>query len=207
MKKAIELLTYWEQFHVETQSDNMQDFAQWLHHQGKKGQPEINTDQEGVNRGGLDTKTAYLLGGLFNFINKWMKLTFRDIPIVSFEDFGILKTIEAMGTPTKKMIVESFVMEPSTCFEVLKRMKRDGLIEDFADEQDKRVHRVSLTETGKNITDISTRKMTALASLLVGNLSEMEKKNLLPVLDKLNRFHDKLHAEKSREEIIDRFKL
>lgn len=207
MEKIIALLQYWDQYLMQGKPEDLANFGEWLYEEETKKKPEFMTDEAEVNAAGTDVKTAYLLAGLLNFVEVWLKLAFRELPLMSMLDFGIIKTIEAEGTPTKKRITTSLTMEPSTCFEALKRMKRDGLIEDFVDTEDKRVRRVRLTEAGRQVADVSSHKMTALARLLVGDLTEDEKRRLMPVLSRLNNFHQQLYDQHDKQDIIRRYLL
>lgn len=98
---------------------------------------------------GVEAILGYHLGLLLSYTEAWVKLAFRDLPITGFGDFGVLKFIEQARQPTKNAVAESMVMEPSTCFEILKRLQKKGLIKESPDPHDKRAKRVSLTDQGK----------------------------------------------------------
>lgn len=168
---------------------------------------EYLTDEEEVNEAGLDVMASYVLGGLTNYVEAWVKLTYQDLPLLSLGDFGIIKTVEFAKNPTKKMIADSVIMERSTCIESIKRLIDKGLLSEETDEKDRRMKRVRLTPYGEEIVQLLYERMRSLGKLLVGNLNEVEKKSLLPPLKKLLDFHEHLYRHKDRQKIKELYKL
>jgi DNA-binding MarR family transcriptional regulator len=62
--------------------------------------------------------------------------------------FTLLSQINSSGNPSLKLLAEKMVMDLSALGHTLKPLIRDGLVELFPDEKDKRVKRVRLTELG-----------------------------------------------------------
>ncbi|MEM6634121.1 MAG: MarR family winged helix-turn-helix transcriptional regulator, partial [Bacteroidota bacterium] len=181
-------------------------FGEWLKQKYADSQ-EYLTEEEEINRIGVDVMTSYLIGGLTGYLETWLKLAYQDLPIVSLGDFGIIKAVEHHQNPTKKMIADSLIMERTTCMESIKRMVKEGLLTEETDSKDRRMKRVRLTPKGREMSMLLNKKMSALSTLLVGNLDELEKKSLIPILKKLNKFHEFLYREKSREEVKERYYL
>jgi DNA-binding MarR family transcriptional regulator len=63
--------------------------------------------------------------------------------------FTLLSQIDASNEPSLKLLAQAMVMDLSALGHTLKPLIRDGFVELFPDEKDKRVKRVRLTETGK----------------------------------------------------------
>jgi DNA-binding MarR family transcriptional regulator len=62
--------------------------------------------------------------------------------------FSLLSQIRLDGQPTLKSLAETMVMDLSALGHTLKPLTRDGLVELVADDKDRRVKRVRLTEAG-----------------------------------------------------------
>jgi DNA-binding MarR family transcriptional regulator len=62
--------------------------------------------------------------------------------------FSLLSQIGYSNEPSLKVLAETIVMDLSALGHTLKPLIRDGLVELFPDEKDKRVKRVRLTEAG-----------------------------------------------------------
>ncbi|MEL7002963.1 MAG: MarR family winged helix-turn-helix transcriptional regulator [Bacteroidota bacterium] len=201
MDQVIRLLEYWKEFIKRGLGQDFENFGKWLTKETER-EKEIPKDYESPNM-----TIGFLLGGLMGYSEVWTKMTFRNLPIQNFHDFGTLKFIEALKNPTKKEVAEDSLVEASTCFEAIKRLVKNGLLVEETDQSDKRVKRVRLTAEGLKVTDEATRQASLLSNLLVGDLSEEEKKTLIGILKKLDHFHEDLYRKTERDNIIEHYSL
>ena len=72
--------------------------------------------------------------------------------------FSLLAWVVRLDSPTMARLAEALVMDLSALGHTLKPLIRDGWVETFPDEQDKRAKRVRLTQAGE-------RKVKAAAAL------------------------------------------
>lgn len=206
MEDVIELLKDYQTFQKQGHKGDFLHFGEWLKQKYAPKETYL-TNEEEVNEAGLDVMASYLIGGLSNYVEVWVKLTYQDLPLNSLGDFGIMKIVEFAKNPTKKVIVENSVMERTTCIESIKRLTKEGLFAETIDPKDRRKRRVSLTAKGEEMIELLNVRMMALGKLLSGNLDELEKKSLLPILNKLIDFHDQLYRQKDRQAIKEQFGL
>ncbi len=206
METIIRLLTDYQEYARSGNPEELGQFGEWLR-QKYAGEVEYATDDEEVNEAGLDVMASYVLGGLTNFTEYWVKLAYQDLPLLSLGDFAIIKTIEYLGNPTKKTIAAEVVMERTTCNESIKRLSKAGLLSEETDAQDRRMRRVRLTPAGEEMVRVLNQRMTALGALLMGNLDEVEKKSLIPPLQKLLNFHRYLYRNKEKQEVKELYRL
>jgi len=206
MKDIINLLRDYQEFKDKNNSEDFHVFGEWLRQKHAPTQDYTTNDEE-VNEAGLDVMATYLLGNLTGYTEAWIKLAYQDLPLLSIGDFSILKTVEHYQNPSKKEVADEVVMERSTCIESIKRLIKEGLLAEAIDPNDRRIRRVHLTKGGKQLMPLLNQRMTNLGSLLVGNLSEVEKKSLLPTLNKLLRFHENLYRNMKKEAIKKNYKL
>lgn len=206
MQDIINLLKEYKTFKDARDSSNLAEFGRWLFARNEKvnlgssGQPEVDSH-------GLNAMVSYLMGGMIGYTEAWLKVTFHDLPVVSLIDFGILKTVELSGNPSKTEIADKVIAERTTTIESIKRMVSLGLLKETEDKDDKRVRRVSLTEKGKKLLLVLNKKMIALGNLLVGDLSRQEKNQFGVILKKLNQFHATLYRAKDRAVIKAEYSL
>jgi len=206
--KIIELINYWKSYTEKGLAPKLDRFAAWLNnqlntttvYQGLPPKPEFR-------KAGLDAYCGFLLGSLISYTETWTKLAFQDVPIVSLHDFGILKYIEQEKNPTKNQISQQAVLESSTCFEILKRLKKEKIIDEFHDPKDRRVHRVSLTSRGQKIMQKATEKMQAMSKLLMGELDQESKLTLMKLLHKLVDFHADVYQNVDRDKLKINYNL
>lgn len=206
MKEAIQLLQYWQEYTERTVSPDMKGFASWL----VENLEPSNGPEKGDFPPYLHTRNmsvSFLIGHLMAFAEIWTKLTFRDLPIQHFHDFGNLIFISESKNPTKKEVARQSFLEQSSCFEALKRMTKNGLLADQGDPKDKRARRVSLTKKGQEVLDRAMHQVSQLSDLLVGDLTEAEKKDLIVVMSKLITFHENLYQTGGKERAIAQYGL
>ncbi|MEL6276734.1 MAG: winged helix DNA-binding protein, partial [Bacteroidota bacterium] len=69
-------------------------------------------------------------------------------------------------------IFEATIMERTTCNESIKRLTKKGFFSESIDPSDRRLRRVTLTESGKEMTRVATEKMIGLSGLLLGPIPD-----------------------------------
>lgn len=202
--KTIRLLEYWKAYSELGQGEEFSDFGIWLSRQEGRGEQQFFSEPFMEDQ---HTTFGYYFGSMVAFADAWEKLTFRDLPITGFIDFGILNQVKYEENPTKKSIADKSVAEQSTIFESIKRLQKKGLLRDKVDNTDRRVKRVYLTPEGLQVIEEVEQKAFKLSHLLVGDLTASEISAMIELLKKLSSFHERLYHNRSKEEIIETFKL
>ncbi|MGD1843153.1 MAG: MarR family winged helix-turn-helix transcriptional regulator [Thermonemataceae bacterium] len=206
MKDVISLLEYYEEFKKAHPDQGLEVFGEWLR-QRFIAEEDFLTREQDVNEAGLEVMLSYLLGGIIGYYENWVKLAYEDLPLRSMGDFGILMAVESMGNPSKKQVVLANTQEPSTCIEAIKRLVRAGILEETIDQQDRRIKRVSISKEGQAMMKTLEVKMQNLSYLLVGNLSPLEIRSLIPAFKKLFAFHERIYKNGHLDEIKELYKL
>jgi len=155
----------------------------------------------------LDSQIATLLGRLHRFLLFYTKKVFVDTEIRSVTEFGIVGCIYAMGAPKKIEVINLNLIEKTTGTEIMKRLLKAGLIEEFDDNDDKRSKRVRTTPKGAAAYVEAVQKISRVSKIVGGNLPEEKKQDIVAALDYLNSFHNAIYAqqaEASIEEILDK---
>ncbi|MEO1021691.1 MAG: MarR family winged helix-turn-helix transcriptional regulator [Bacteroidota bacterium] len=211
MESIIDLLTKFKHFGDQTHSMDHREFARWLLRDSNE---PIEQQAEGEVRlekalipASIDVQVSYFLARLSSFLDAWVKLSYRDVPLVSIADFSILKTVEELKNPTKKDILARVIIEPSTGIESIKRLTKRGIFKEYNDQEDRRLKRVQLTAKGSDLCATMNRKMTNLGHFLLSALDEQEKRALFPILNKLNNFHQELYDLEDRTDIKKTYNL
>ncbi|MEO1052513.1 MAG: winged helix DNA-binding protein [Bacteroidota bacterium] len=220
----VELLSHWVTFSKSYDGGDVKSFSQWLYHQKNNDSPEPTTEEgskgfdevfeervrlEEGETGAIDLEMSIgvLWGRLIRFTHLLTKRTFKDVPIRSFEDFGILRYVQYLKSPTKSELVELSLLEASTCFEVIKRLIKLELLTEKVDDNDKRSRRVELTTKGQQLIDQLMPAIDLTAKLTVGDLSKEEKLLTVQIFRKLDAFHSKIHKDHPEESLEELKKL
>jgi len=98
---------------------------------------------------------------------------------------GLLVELWKEDGLTNAQIAELLDIKPSSVTAQVKELERMGLIERVADEKDKRVSRVFLTQKGKDMKDTQRGSRTEIADMLFGSLTTEEIETLSTLLQKI----------------------
>lgn len=136
-----------------------------------------------------EVEFSTLLTGLFRFAKHYLKKTFQDTSFKTIDEFGFLANLLREKSLLKNELISQHQLEMSTGSEVLKRLIRDGLIEEFPDEKDKRAKRVMITEKGRTEIISAFDEMYEVSKIIRGNITDKELNDALMTLNKLTYFH------------------
>jgi DNA-binding MarR family transcriptional regulator len=101
----------------------------------------------------------------------------------------------------KGELIQKQVMEKTSGTEIINRLIKLGLIEQFNDETDKRSMRVKMTVLGRMEIVKILPQMQKVSQIVTGTLSETEKNTLAYMLRKLEHFHNDIFTTKKDSEL------
>jgi DNA-binding MarR family transcriptional regulator len=104
---------------------------------------------------------------------------------------------------TKQELISSQVFEKTSGMELINRMIRQGFIDQFQDEKDKRSMRLRITPSGRMEIIKVLPKMRQVSQIVSGNLTDREKVILGYILRKLDHFHNEIYLHSKDEELDD----
>jgi DNA-binding MarR family transcriptional regulator len=115
------------------------------------------------------------------------------------EEFGILVTIFNQVNPIKSEAIYNNVMELSSGTNMLNRLKKRGLISEYADQDDKRVKRLKLTSKGKETLGKAKVRVLQVAKLMANVLTDEDKQLCLQLLNPIgDRFVGLFQKQKNK---------
>ncbi|WPP51556.1 MarR family winged helix-turn-helix transcriptional regulator [Catalinimonas niigatensis] len=199
-EKILQLLNHWQRY-IKDNPPELSAFAQWLLDK-KPDVPEneitkINHDSPSrhyiLSEYSTDDQISMLWGRLIRYTHLWSKKALQNLSIHSLEEYGLLKSVELLKSARKSDLVRYSLLENTTCFEMIKRLIRSGFLKESVDSEDKRSRRVATTLKGKKVLQEADQQMKQLSVLLMGDLEEEQKYDLLQLLQQLNIFHENLY--------------
>jgi MarR family 2-MHQ and catechol resistance regulon transcriptional repressor len=102
-------------------------------------------------------------------------------------DFGVLEALLHKGPLTVKQLGEKVLLTSGSMTAAVDRLIKRGLVTRCDDERDRRARIIQLTDKGKEtISQAFTQHRLAMESA-VGNFSQQERVELLPLLRRLGR--------------------
>lgn len=202
------LLDHIENYEREFGNSDLKEFSMYLKDQvtTEKSSPTSNSEFDKNNY--LNYKTyaevefSTLLTNLYRFAKHYTKKAFTGSDIKTIDEFGFLATLLKEKSLTKNELINQHLLEMSSGSEILKRLIKNGLVQEIPDENDKRARRVSLTEKGTLSIFGAFDEMHKASEIIVGNLTGDELKTALQVFNKLSYFHQHIY-ETDRNSKLD----
>ena len=187
---------------------SLEDFRFYLNEKAyEKENPKNLSDKFELDVYMLENEIAKQVILLGRYSKQIIKKSLENHPDLVNEDFTYLFRLMDYPFLTKMQLIEKNAHEKQSGIEIIKRLVRNGLINESPDPDDKRSTRISVSEKGKNVFLESMKDITIAAKIMSGKLNDTEKENLLETLKKLNTFHHTIYSNMRNEEPRNILKL
>jgi DNA-binding MarR family transcriptional regulator len=197
---AVPILVEWERFIAENPQGGTREFANWL---------LVNTDplrktpvqsesgpllKSGMRlseafREGRDFLAWFFMGRLIRYVRFYTKQLMSAHGLSGPDEFLLLSLINEMNQPTRKEVCVANATELTTGLDMLRRLGKLGLVEEFPDERDGRSKRLLLTEKGQQTVQQVGVGLSELQPSMLADLGDAERKVFLQTLQYLNNYH------------------
>lgn len=181
---------------------DVQSFARWL-------SDEVSTDSQNLPSLSpgetIESASSKYIIFLYRYAKGYGRKLLKDTPLSSIDDVPYLLMLFFAGPASKMELIEKNVQEKTTGMEILNRLIRLGLVEQFSNPDDKRSRKLSISEQGKALVLGLMKGMDTLTEIVSGNLTQQERVNLFFILDKLNGFHAQINQD-GKERGLDEIK-
>ncbi|MDD3078250.1 MAG: MarR family transcriptional regulator [Paludibacter sp.] len=211
----IELIERLNDYELEAQQTgttvNMTDFLGYLNsryvHESVTSR-ELGGDfknYEPEEGNGQNTDISILIVLLFRYAKGYIKKALKDSMIKTADEFSFLITLLTFDSLSKTELIQKQVMEKTSGTEIINRLLKLGLLEQYQDEVDKRSIRVKISPSGRVELFKILPQMRTVSQIVAGNLTVNEKNMLAYMLRKLEHFHNDIYLNKkdnNLEELI-----
>lgn len=181
----IELIEKWDQFESTSVDQSIENFAHWLL-EIEVVRPELYAEEHA---------SAAFLSRLDRINRTKVRRLFHDVPLVSYDDFVLLYAIHNNPNIAKKDLYDQNYYEMNSGTQIVNRLKRMGLIEDFNSKHDRRVSLVRLSPKGEEVYQITATRLCHELTDKFACLSEGELKMFLKLLRKLSAHNELRFAQ------------
>lgn len=205
-----ELLDHLDDFQANSSNpDDMRDFVLYLKEktfgpESKQQWKDRNdySKPENVNTKDVaEVEFSTLVAILYRFAKGYIKKAFEKTSFKTIDEFGFMASIFKEGSLLKSEVIHLHRLEISSGSEIIKRLIKLELIEEKADEHDKRARRISLTPKGQYEIIMAFQEMNKVSKVVSGNLSSQELNDTIFILNKLKVFHEDIHEHDKGQEI------
>ncbi|GAB3923602.1 MarR family winged helix-turn-helix transcriptional regulator [Larkinella terrae] len=195
---AIPVLTAWERFCDEQPQGGLREFASWLlHHLDPLRQSPDLPDSEPIMKSGQrlseafdseDFLAGFFIGRLGRYAKSYGKSIVAAHGFASSDEFLFLSLISRMDQPIKKEVCLANATELTTGMDILRRLVKDGLIQEMPDKRDGRAKRLSLTDHGQAMLNRIYAHFEQIPSSVLADLDEGERRQFIQTLKYLNNY-------------------
>ncbi len=192
--KIYEILTAFEEFESLKQSSDLLEFADWL-----KSNSFNNSTSKIESEDNNNTEIIFLMSRFYRYCKHYYKQLWKDLSIKTIDEFWILNFISTANLPTKTEIYENSVIDLPVGTKMIKRLIELGLITEFADENDKRIRRIEITDKGIEEKNAVLERLNAVSNFALGKLDKKSKNQLLKSLKYLDSYHNVNYKESTFE--------
>jgi len=192
MNKSLNIISEvitWIDEYVEENPENeldLKSFIIWLNSQlfadDHAGQTVQQEDM-------LDMELSFLLVLQHRHYKAYAKKALGDSVFSSPEGFSFLYHLAYADSYRKMELIKMHLLEPPSGIEVLKRLLKNSLIEEFDDPDDKRAKRIRITEKGKTEMQRVLPKMEKVFHSMTAEMSLNEKLHVVSFLKSMNDYH------------------
>lgn len=186
IRKLLDLAEAYEQSGGNTEAFDQEDFVSWLITSRRPAAKAPANPPSGPPVNGL---IAMYLSFMARYAQFYGRRVFRHSAVYSEDDWGILVSLYPNRQMKKTEVMRACIMEKSSGNEVLKRLLKQGLLQEKPHPDDGRSKLIELTEAGRAAFESVQGGIVKLADAVAADLTEAEKMNLLEILVKLNRYH------------------
>lgn len=136
-----------------------------------------------------NTEIATMLVFIYRYAVIYFKKAIKEGNIRTLDEFSFLIVLMTYPSLSKTELINKLIMEKTSGVEVIKRLLKQDMIEEFNHPTDKRSILVAITAKGKQeVADLLPR-MGLVGKVVVGNLSQAETGSLSFLLRKLDYHH------------------
>lgn len=206
-----ELIDQVADFQNERQRGDLQDFSVWLSKKiGKEEVESIHVPAYSDTTMQIDSALVEYITYMYRYAKMYVKKVLEESQSAFTTYDDVVYVLILFFNPdkmTKTELIERNVHEKPTGMEVLKRLLKNELIEQYDNEEDKRSKYLKVTEKGKEEFMKIFGKMNQISKLAAGDLNNREKEYLYFFLKKLDNFHNPIflnEREKTFEALFDK---
>ena len=192
LKDVIDLV---ERYESESNQANeidlsIDDFEKWIANKVSVSELEREPDWEGKKKGrSPESVINTLLVHMNRYAKSYSKSAIFGSDFATQEDFIFLINLKAFGEMTKMELIRKNVQEKPAGMQIINRLIAQGWVAQKNSEIDKRSKVISITQKGLEALDTQMDKIRQATRVVTGNLTYVEKMELIRLLNKLNDYH------------------
>lgn len=182
-QRLVELVTVWADYADKYPDLKVDEFCRlYLESRETSTAPQPDPVQQ-------NAEMSRLLGRLIKFVSLYGKKALEGEAVQNFDDLLYVGVTIFRQQPRKSEVIQEMMTAFPTGTEIIKRLIRQGFLEEFADPVDGRSKRLKATSAGTRMWFDFLPKLQKIGHIAFDYLDPVEKKLLHRLLAKLELFH------------------
>jgi len=184
LNKAVELIKLWGAYEEQNPDGSIDDFCRHRLSVSIREEKQIGPEWQLIPD--INGQLVILIRKIGKFHIMYSNKALEGTGLDQIEEFGILVIIFNKKNPIKSEVIYDNLLELSSGTNMLIRLKKRGLITEYADEQDKRVKRLKLTPKGEETLKKAKQLVLRVAGMMTDSLTEDDKQLCIQMLSPIN---------------------
>jgi DNA-binding MarR family transcriptional regulator len=197
LNQTVELVKLWGAYEEQHPHASLEEFFRYQLSVNIK--EEKNAAPEGQLTPDINGQLVILIRKIGKFHIMYSNMALAGTGLEQIEEFGILVIIFNKINPIKSEVIYDNLLELSSGTNMLIRLKKRGLISEYADKEDKRVKRLKLTAKGDEVLKKAKVEVLRVAGMMVHSLTEYDKQLCIQMLNPIqNKFSAIFQKQKNK---------
>ena len=205
LKSVIDLV---EEFEIENSVENIypddiEGFKRWINIKYNSQEMETEPYWEGKESGrSAESVISTLIVHMNRYAKSYSKSAIYGSDFSSQEDFIYLINLKAFGEMTKMDLIKKNVHEKPAGMQIINRLISQGWVNQTDSEIDKRSKVLKISFKGLNVLENQMDRIRKATEIVTGDLNHPEKMELIKLLNKLNKFHQRIYYKNIETEYL-----
>ncbi|POY34993.1 MarR family transcriptional regulator [Solitalea longa] len=198
LKDIIDLM--WEFENSNSKSNlfpnDLSGFKQWVIFNSSKSESIVEPDWEGKENGrSPESVISTFIVHMNRYAKNYSKSAIYGSDFSTQEDFIYLINLKAFGEMTKMELIKRNIQDKPVGMQIINRLISQDWVQQKDSETDKRSKVINITSKGLEALDKQMGKIRQATNIVSGDLSHIEKMELIRLLKKLNDFHHPIYCQ------------
>lgn len=189
-------------------SFNINDFVRFLSYKYQMIQDDKTVNWKGKEKGrSMNSIINTLIVHLYKYAKNYSKSIMKNTNFSTQDEFIFLINLDAFGEMTKMELIQKNVQDKPCGMLIINRLIEKGWIKQTNSTTDKRSKNISISELGKQELEKLMPNIRKASQIVTANLTEMEKLQLIELLQKLEIFHNEIYLYSNEKDNLIEFAL
>ncbi|MCO4292614.1 MarR family winged helix-turn-helix transcriptional regulator [Solitalea sp. MAHUQ-68] len=198
LKDIIDLMWEFENSNSKSNlfSNDLSGFKQWVIFNSSKSETTVEPDWEGKENGrSPESVISTFIVHMNRYAKNYSKSAIYGSDFSTQEDFIYLINLKAFGEMTKMELIKRNIQDKPVGMQIINRLISQDWVQQNDSETDKRSKVINITSKGLEALDKQMGKIRQATNIVSGDLSHIEKMELIRLLKKLNDFHHPIYCQ------------